>query len=407
MMPFPLFLAVKYLKPKRSFISVVTLISILGVLIGVAILMIVSSVMTGFDNMWKDRILSFKPHLTVVSRYGSIKDEERLCQQIDRIPGVTGVAATVETRTLIQYEGRMLAPIVVGVSPDRAGKVSKIPNSIVRGQFDLDGDKAVLGVDLAAQLRVGVGSRILVHSPMSVMSKDEVYLPEELTVTGIFNMGMWEYDSGFVLTSLDVARELMGMEGGAASLYVMTDDPYRFEEYAARLQREIGPEYEVRTWKEVDSLMFDALTTEKTMMFILLIFISIVAIFCVTNTLIVITVEKTNEIGLLKAIGVPSWKIMLAFMLHGLTQCVVGIAGGFGVGYLILRNLKTIVGWLLSIHIDVFPKQIYAFSEIPWQITPSELRLIAGVVLVFCMLASLLPAWRAARMDPVDALRNE
>ena len=285
--------------------------------------------------------------------------------------------------------------------------MSRIPACMTNGEFQLDGEKAVVGIDLAAQLRLRVGSKVLVYSPMNVMSKDEAYLPEELTISGIFNMGMWEYDSGFVLTSLDVARELMGMESGAGSLYVMTDDPYRFDEYAGRVQREIGSEYDVRTWKEVDSLMFDALTTEKTMMFILLVFITIVAIFCVTNTLIVITVEKTNEIGLLKAIGFSSWKIMLAFMLHALTQCVVGIGCGFGAGYLVLKNIKTIVGWLLTLHVNVFPKPIYGLAEIPWEVSSGELKLIAGVVILFCMLASLLPAWRAARLDPVEALRSE
>ena len=153
MVPFSLFLALKYLRPKRSFISVVTIISIVGVLLGVAILVIVLSVMTGFDNMWRDKILSFKPHLTIVGRYGAIENEEELCSRIEKIKGVTGVAAAVETRTLLQHQGRMLAPIVVGVSPDRAASVSRIPGCMVAGEFLLDGDNAVVGADLAAQLR--------------------------------------------------------------------------------------------------------------------------------------------------------------------------------------------------------------------------------------------------------------
>lgn len=406
-MPFSLFLALKYLRPKRSFISVVTIISIVGVLLGVAILVIVLSVMTGFDNMWRDKILSFKPHLTVVGRYGAIENEEDLCSRIEKIKGVTGVAAAVETRTLLQHSGRMLAPIVVGVSPDRAGSVSRIPKCMVAGKFLLDGGNAVVGVDLASQLRIGVGDKVVAYSPKNVMSKDEMYLPEELTVSGIFNMGMWDYDSGFILTSLDAARDLLGMERGAAAVYVMTDNPYRFEDYAARIQREIGPEYDIRTWKEVDSLMFDALSNEKTMMFILLVFITIVAIFCVTNTLIVITVQKTNEIGLLKALGFPSHKIMAAFVWHGWIQCLVGTFAGIGVGLLVLHNLRRIVSWLSAINVNVFPKEIYRLSEIPWSTSFSELAHIALFVMVFCTLASFLPAYRAARMDPVEALRNE
>lgn len=408
MVPFSLFLALKYLRPKRSFISVVTFISILGVLLGVAILVIVLSVMTGFDEMWRDKVLSFKPHLTVTSRYGVLEDEDELCSKIETIKGVTGTAPVIETLVMIQHQGAQpRAPYVIGVSPERAGRVSKISSSIKYGKFAVEDTQAVVGFDLAMEMGLNVGSKFLAYSPKNVTAKDEMYLPVELTVAGIFDMGMRDFDSGVVLTSLEVGRELVGLQGGAHAIYVMTSDPFRFDDFASKIRDVVGPSCAVRTWREVDSLMFSALSHEKTMMFILLVFITIVAIFCVTNTLIVITVQKTNEIGLLKALGFSSRQIMGAFVWHGWIQCLVGVVSGIGVGLLVLVNLKNLVKLLAAINIEVFPKKIYYLSEIPWSTSFWELANIAVFVMVFCTFASILPAWRAARMNPVDALRQE
>jgi len=184
MIPFSLFLALKYLKPRRSFISVVTVISVVGVLLGVAILVIVLSVMTGFDNMWRDKILSFKPHLTVTARYGPVMDEEDLCRKLESIPGITGAAPVVESLVLMQHGGRAVAPVVIGITPERARRVSRVPEFVRSGQFVLEDDNTVVGYDLAQQMGLDIGDTILVHSPRNVMSKDEMYLPEELTGSG-------------------------------------------------------------------------------------------------------------------------------------------------------------------------------------------------------------------------------
>jgi len=407
MLPFSLYLALKYLKPKRSFVSVVTVISILGVLLGVSILVIVLSVMTGFDNMWRTKILSFKPHLTITSRYGVIEDEEELCRRVETIEGVTGVAPSVETRVMIQHRGRMAAPVVLGVDPNRAGLVSRIPDHISSGRFDLDEDTTVVGCDLALQLGLSPGDKLLVHSPLNIMSQDEIHLPEELEVVGIFDMGMRDFDSGFILASIHVVRDVVGLDAGAYTVYVMTEDPFRFEEYAARVKDALGPTYDVRAWQEVDRVLFDALSHEKTMMFVLLAFITVVAIFCVTVTLIVVVVQKTSEIGLLKALGIPTWKILLAFLIHGWVQCLIGTLAGIGTGLLILSNIPRIVAALAHCNVSVFPKAIYGLSEIPWETSARDLVQICVMVLVVCTLTCVIPVLRAALLEPVEAFRQE
>lgn len=405
--PFSLYLALKYLRQRRTFISVVTVISVVGVLLGVAILVIVTGVMTGFGDMWRDKILDFKAHLTVTSTVGHIDEPEALCTRIEQVKGVTGAAPAVQTLVLMRHGRREPgAPIVLGMPEERVGKVSRVPAKTA-GNFVLDDENLVLGIDLAREMGISIGSKVLLYSPLNVLHDDEMYMPEELRVAGIFNMGMYNFDSRFVITSLDVARDLTGLEGGAESVYVMTDDPMQFEPYRKRLQAALGPTFRVETWRETDELMFRVLSHEKNLMFLLLAFISIVAIFCVTNTLIVITVQKTNEIGLLKALGFSSGKIMGAFVWHGLIQCVVGITLGLGVGLLVGANLNGIIDILSDLGVDVFPKSIYGFDGLPFRVAISDLRNVVGVVLLACSLASLLPAWRAARQDPVKALRHE
>jgi lipoprotein-releasing system permease protein len=238
-------------------------------------------------------------------------------------------------------------------------------------------------------------------------SKDEFVLPEEVVVSGIFDMGMRDFDAGFILCSLETARELAGMESGVHAIYVMTADALKFDKFSLHIANLLGNKYTVMSWKDIDKLLFSALSHEKTLMFILLLFITIVAIFCVTNTLIVMGVQKTQEIGLLKALGFPPYQIMLAFILHGWMQCFLGSVTGLITGLIILNNLKRIVNWLCSINIEVFPKGIYGLSEIPWRISSAEITFVIVTVMFFCTLASLIPAWRAARLDPARALRHE
>jgi len=409
-MPFSLFLACKYLKPKRSVTSVVTLISVIGVVLGVAIIIIVRAVMTGFGDMWQEKILEFKPHITVrLIGGGVIHDEEKICRRLEQVDGVIAASPSLETRVLVEHRRRVVAPLLIGADPERAKKVLKLER-LVSGEFDLHGDSVVIGVDLAVELGVAVGDDLLVYSPMNLVSADEVYFPERLTVSGVFESGQRDFDSGYIISSLAVAQDLMGMDdGGVYSIHLKTEQPANHE-FFSKVRDDVDkllPGYSVRTWQEIDRQLFNALAVEKNMMVILLMFITVVAIFCVTNTLIVLTVQKTDEIGLLKALGFSSGQVMWAFVIHGWIQCIAGTLLGIGAAYLVLHNLQAMVDALAMIGVEVFPKDIYGLSSIPWRIIPSEVVNVAVSVILFCTVASFLPAWRASRMDPVEALRKE
>ncbi|MEI6970645.1 MAG: ABC transporter permease [bacterium] len=408
-MPFPLFLALKYLKPKRSFISVVTIISIVGVMLGVAILVIVMSIMTGFDDMWNEKIQGFAAHLTILPRAGgTITNDEQVLSTVRKMKGVTGAAQHVQTVVLVQRGDESAAPFLMGIEPDGAETVSKLPGSMVEGKFDLSEGNVVVGVDLARRLGLGIGSKVVIYSPRCVMVENEIRLPDELTVSGIFELGMWDFDSVFIIASLETAREMCGMERGSMAIRVMTDDPSKASELGDRIEAALGPEYMALTWMDMNKTLFDTLKVEKGMMFLLLTFVTIVAMFTVTVTLLLIGVQKTDEIGLLKAMGFAPLQIMSVFIWHGWIQSVVGVVCGICAGKLCLHYRHEILQGLSSwFGIDLFPKSIYLLSEIPSHTTPGDVITISLSVFVLCTLASIVPASRAAALRPVDALRHE
>lgn len=410
MVPFPLFLAGRYLRPKRGFSSVIPIVTVLGITLGVAILMIVLAVMTGFGDVWRDRILSFSPHVVVQGRYGDIRDADALCDRIAAMPGVEGACPAIMFPAMLREDGAGGDPVtvtVLGVDPDRPSVVANAAGKIVAGAYDVREDRAIVGRSLAWRLGAVPGSRFLCYSPLNLKSADELYFPEEIEVAGVFDMGLAKFDDGLLVCSLGMARDLMGMDGGARMVQVQVADPNRAWETAAAIDEAFSPMTVSSTWMDQDRELFNALRTEKTMMFVLLAFIAIVAAFCVTNTLIVITIQKTKEIGLMKALGFSGGQIRAAFVLHGLVQCVLGELLGLGLGWLVLRNLQGIVHRLAAWGWDVFPEAVYGLPELPWRIVPSDVAAVAGIVFAFCLAASFLPAWLASRLDPVKAINQE
>jgi lipoprotein-releasing system permease protein len=411
MLPFSLFMALKYMKPKRTWLSVISIISIIGVMLGVAVLVIVLSVMSGFDDMWRDKILGFDAHVTV-TRPGIIDDEDRLAEAVAAIPGVVGVAPYVQGLVFVQHDGIVHTPLMRGVDIEREQQVSQLPRHMVAGRFAMDDDDVIIGRELARRLNIAVGDKLLVYSPQNfIAGKDEIRLPTEMNVAGIFEIGMWEYDIGFILMPMAAARELYGLDSGVHALRVMTAHPFQAHIAARQIGERLHGEYPdlcVRTWMDLNRQLFDALRVEKNMMFFLLIFIVLVAAFGITNTLIIVVVQKTKEIGLLKALGFSSGSIMRIFFWQGWIQGFFGTVLGIALGLVTLHYRNGIMRGMAAVcRMELFPKELYRLSEIPSHTTPGDIALIAILSLIICTLAGLLPAWRAARLDPAQALRYE
>ena len=407
-MSFPLLLALKYLKPKRSVASVITLVSILGVMLGVAVVIIVRSVMTGFGDIWEEKILDFKPHISLVPRAGNvIAGEDGIAESLRRIPGVTCVTPEIDTRVLLSHSGRVLAPVILGVDGDDFARAYRV-GAPRAGTFDLSGDSLVLGASAARTLGVWVGDEVTVYSPKTLVANDEVFLPVKWKVAGIFSCGQHEYDSGYVVASLPNVRDLMGMEHGVFAIHIKTDcptDPARFEAISSQVA-DAAPTLRQISWREADREIFSALAVEKNMTALLLSLISLVAVFCVMNTLLVLTVQKTPEIGLLKALGFSRWQIMKVFIVHGMIQCGLGIVLGLLASWAVLSNLQNIVEWLARMGLEVFPASVYGLAAIPHRLIVSDIFWVVGLVFVFGLLASFLPALCASLKDPVRALNQ-
>ena len=405
-MRLPLFLALKYLKPKRSVASAITIVSVLGVMLGVAAVLVVRSVMTGFGEIWEEKILDFKPHVTLLPMRGNVVvGEEEVAAKIRRVPGVTCVTPEIDTRVLVSSRGRVLAPVIIGVDGDDFVSAYKV-GAPRAGSFDLAGDTLVLGATAARTLGVWTGDELTVYSPKTLIDKDEIFLPVKWRVGGIFSCGQHEYDSGYVVASLPNVRDLMGLESGVFAIHVKTScptDPKRFGEICEEIAA-IAPELRQITWREADREIFNALAVEKNMTALLLSLISLVAVFCVMNTLLVLTVQKTPEIGLMKAIGFGKREIMSVFLVHGLIQCVLGIALGLSAAWAVLSNLQRIVEWLSRLGLEVFPASVYGLAEIPHHLVPMDVFWVVALVLVFGTLASFVPALIASLKDPVRAL---
>jgi len=421
-LPFEFFLALRYLRPKRTFVSIITLISILGVALGVAVLIIVISVMSGFDHDLRGKILGFNAHLTVAQAGSTMKNYSAIASVISRNPKVKGVSPFVFGPVLVETAGDTNrpslqdAPMLRGINPATEGKVSNLPNEIIAGKYDLSGRGLLVGADFANNLHLAVGDHLSIYSAREIKrmkaahdkKQDEAILPDDYEVRGIFDAGYYEYNSRVVVASLDNAQDLYELNDSVHGLFVMLDDPYQAGLVKQELSRALGSGYFVTTWMEQSSGILNALIVEKNVMFYLLFFIVLVAALCILSAQITFVIQKTREIGMLKALGASKLQISGIFLGQSAIIGVIGVASGYGLGMLavtyrneFLHLMRRVTGW------ELFPASVYGFGELPALITPGDVAVICVSSFVICILGGLLPAWNAGRLKPVEALRYE
>ncbi len=421
-LPFELLLALRYLRPKRTFVSIITLISIIGVALGVAVLIIVISVMSGFDRDLRAKILGFNAHLRVVAGGQTMEHYDAVMKLVAANKSVAGVAPYVlgpvlmETEPVGNEQPFFAVPYVRGADPALENSVSVLPQSIIAGKFDLSRRGLILGSALAQSLNVAVGDRVSIYSPNELKkmkehqgkANEEAVLPDDYTVSGIFDVGYYDYNYSVAVTSLDNAQELYDLGDNVHGLMVMLHDPYQAVLVSHELAGVLGPGYTITTWMQENSALLGAVAVEKNVMFYLLFFIVIVAALCILSAQITFVVQKTREIGMLKALGATHLQVSGVFLAQSAIIGVLGVLAGYGLGILALtyRNeflhlMNWLTGW------ELFPARIYGFSEFPAIIDARDILLICGSSFIICILGGILPAWRASRLKPVEALRYE
>jgi len=402
-MNWELFVAVRYLIAKRRerFISIISLISIAGVAVGVGVLIIVIAVMSGFDTDLREKIIGTNSHIIIEGEYG-VDGISELSRQIQRVKHVTATAPFVYGQAMVMRAQETMGILVRGVDPKQEGRVSKLGSYMKTGNVDLENNGCVIGNELAKRLNLKIGQRITLISPASTIG-------EEFQVRGIFSSGMYMYDANLIYVGLPQAQGLFGLGSRTSGIAVKIDDALRVLKVKAAVRDALkGYSYSIRSWMDLDKNLITALRLEKIMMFIVVGMIVLVACFNIGSSLIMMVMEKTKDIGILRSIGATAGSIRRIFLLEGLIIGGAGTALGFAFGLTVVRHINPIAHSIESLTgFSFFPPDIYYFSRIPALIGLFDMSCIAGFALAASLVATLYPSHQAARLDPVEALRYE
>ncbi|AJE03726.1 lipoprotein-releasing ABC transporter permease subunit [Geobacter pickeringii] len=423
-MPYELFIGLRYLKAKRksTFISIITFISTAGVTLGVMALIIVLAVMTGFEESLKEKILGTNAHIVVLKSGGVMEQYDRVLAQLGKVKGVVAETPFIYSQVMLSSGNNVSGVVLRGIDTKTDPLVTNLHRSLVDGKLsDLDlappplagqaSEKPgiIIGKELARNLNLYTGDTINVISPMgNITPLGMVPKMRQFRVVGIFNTGMFEYDSTLAYVSLGEAQDFLSLGNAATGVQLRVADVYHTGSLVREINRQLGFPYYARDWMQMNKNILFALKTEKMVMFIILTLIVLVAAFGIASTLFMVVLEKTKDIAILKSMGATGRSIMKIFVLEGL---IIGISGtGLGVigGLGVACNLEPIVDFIQRMTgFELFSKDVYYLDHFPSQVVPSDVLLVSVTAILISLVATLYPSWQASRLPPAEALRYE
>jgi lipoprotein-releasing system permease protein len=406
-------IGLRYLRAKRrnGFISFISMASVLGIFIGVVALITTISVMNGFQEELRTRILGTVAHATIEGSAGTLPDWQAAVALARRDARVTGAAPYIQTESLLQGQNRQGA-ILRGVETAMEGTVSDLPAKMVQGRFDTlqpGSFNIVLGSELAAALNVRVGDSVNAFVTESTATPfGSMPRAKRFTVTGIFSVGAQEYDYGLALISLQDGQKLLRMGQDVTGVRLKLHDIWQAWSVARDLANRMEGIYSVRDWSSDHANFFRALKMEKTVMFILLSLVVAIAAFNLVSSQVMLVQDKQADIAILRTLGMSPKQVMQVFMVQGLVIGLVGVALGTLAGVLLSKNLGFLVHFIESLTgNELMPSDVYYISGVPSVVNTADVLVVIGIAILMCLLATIYPAWRAARTNPVEALRYE
>jgi lipoprotein-releasing system permease protein len=426
MTSYEFFISLRYLRARRKqvFVSIITFISIAGIFLGVAALIIVLAVMNGFEQDLRNKILGINSHIILMQYSGAMQDHQRVMRDVVQVPGVVAATPFIYSQAMLKNGGSVTGIVLRGLSTEDAQKVINL-GKIREGKLDDLGNEGrkipglkpeltdlpgiLIGRELAKNLGVFLHETVFVVSPSGVATPmGMVPRMKPFLVVGIFESGFFEYDSTLAFISLKNCQDFLGMGEMVTGIEIRVDDIYRADRIAKQIEQKLGFPYWGRNWMEMNKNLFAALKLEKRVMFIILSLIVLVAAFNIISALIMIVMEKNKDIAILKTMGANRAGIMKIFIFQGMIVGAIGTILGCIAGLAVAFNLEALSRFVENLFgFKILPGDVYYLSELPSQVNYGDVGTIILGTLLISFLSTIYPSWRASRLDPVEALRYE